>query len=178
MSEAKQNKVINIIFWVIFVFYLILMIDLLLTSKIGLESRSINFIPFKSIAEGINVYDGFRYRLIDVQVWGNVLIAIPAGIYVMFLSKKDSFLRALLTVFLLSLGIEIIQFIFKIGASDIDDIILNCLGGVVGILIYYLLKKIFKTKEKTKRGITIISLCVGIPVLIITIILIIVNYVK
>ena len=132
----KQNKAINIIFWIIFIFYLILMLGLLFLSRSGMDSNNINLIPFKSIAEGINVYNGIEYRLVDDQVWGNIVIFIPAGIYLMVLSKKSSILRSLLIVFLISLGIEIVQYVFKIGASDIDDIILNCLGGIIGILIY------------------------------------------
>ena len=80
-------------------------------------------------------------------------------------------------IFLISLSIEIIQYAFRIGASDIDDIILNCLGGGIGILIYLLLEKLFKTKEKIKRAITIASLCVGVPILIIVLLLIFVNYI-
>ena len=170
----KQNKIINIMFWGIFTFYLILMLDLLFL-RVGMDTNSINLIPFKSITEGINVYDGFRYRLADVQVWANVLIFIPAGIYFMVLKKKNSVLKTFLMVFLVSLGVEIIQYLFRIGASDIDDIILNCLGGIIGILIYCLLAKLFKSKEKTKKIITIISACVGLPVLIISLITFCVN---
>ena len=171
----KKQKIINVIFWGIFILYLILMLGIVFM-RVGMNSNSINFIPFKSIAEGINVYDGIRYRLIDDQVWGNVVIFVPAGIYLMVLNKKSSILKALLTIFFISLSIEIIQYVFRIGASDIDDIILNCLGGGIGILIYLLLEKLFKTKEKIKKVITIASLCVGVPILIIVLLLIFVNY--
>jgi len=175
--KMKQDKIINGMFWGIFIFYLILMIEVLFI-RVGMDSHNINFIPFKSIAEGINVYDGIRYRLVDMQVWGNVLAFIPAGIYLMILIKKSPVLRSLLTVFLLSLGIETAQYIFRVGASDIDDIILNCLGGIIGIFIYCLLEKLFKTKEKTKRVITIISVCIGVPVLIVALIIVYVNYIN
>jgi Glycopeptide antibiotics resistance protein len=172
----KQQKIISAIFWGMFISYLMLMLGIVFM-RMGMNSNSINFIPFKSIAEGINVYDGIRYRLIDDQVWGNVVIFVPAGIYLMVLNKKSSILNALLTIFLISIGIEIIQYAFRIGASDIDDIILNCLGGGLGILIYLLLEKSFKTKEKIKKVITIASLGVGVPILIIVLLLIFVNYI-
>ena len=172
----KQQKIINAIFWGIFILYIILMLSIVFM-RVGMDANSINFIPFKSIAEGINVYDGIRYRLIDDQVWGNVAIFVPAGIYLMVLNKKSSILKALLTIFCISLGIEIIQYVFRIGASDIDDILLNCLGGGIGILIYWLLEKLFKTKGKIKKVITIASLCVGVPILIIVLLLVFVNYV-
>ena len=159
-----------------FAFYIFLML-MILFLRPGMDSNNINLIPFKSIAEGINVYDGIRYRLIDEQVWGNVLIFIPSGIYIMILRKKSSIPKSMLTIFLLSLSAEVMQFIFKIGASDIDDIILNCLGGIIGILIYCLLKKLFKTNKKIKNAVAVASICVGAPILILGVLLFIVNYV-
>ena len=35
-----------------------------------------------------------------------------------------------------SIAIEVLQYVFKRGASDIDDLILNTAGGLIGILIY------------------------------------------
>ena len=173
----KENKIINVVFWGIFIFYLILMV-MILFIRVGMDSSNINLIPLKSIRECINVYDGIRHRLIDDQVWGNVLIFIPAGLYIMIFSEKSAVPKTLLLTFSLSLGIEIIQYIFKVGASDIDDIILNCLGGIIGVLVYLLLEKIFKTKEKIKKSIAIISLCVGVPVLALLLVLFCVNYLK
>ena len=172
----KRNKAIDVMFWVIFVFYLILMSGILFLRPSS-DFTGINLIPFKSILAGINVYNGIRYTLVDDQIWGNVLIFVPAGIYTMILGKKNSIPKTMLVIFLISLAVEIIQYIFKIGASDIDDIILNCLGGFIGVLIYRLLEKLFKTKEKTKNAVTIISLCIGAAVFLLVLILVLVNYV-
>jgi len=51
--------------------------------------------------------------------------------------------------------VEIIQYIFKVGATDIDDVILNGIGGLIGIIIYKILELIFK--GKTRRAIEIIA---------------------
>ena len=158
-------------FWGMFVFYVILLISVLFL-RVEMESTSVNLIPFKSIAGGIS------YQFVDVQVWGNVVLFIPLGIYLMILGKKSSVPKALLTIFLSSLGIEVIQYVFRIGASDVDDLLLNCLGGILGILIYWILEKWLKTKEKVKRTVTVMSLCVGVPLLIITVLLFYVNYVN
>lgn len=47
-----------------------------------------------------------------------------------------------MTGFLLSLSIEIIQLPFAVRASDVDDLILNTLGCMVGYGIYALVRKI------------------------------------
>ncbi|MGW8441464.1 VanZ family protein [Paenibacillus sp. S33] len=71
----------------------------------------------------------------------------------------------LLFIFIVSLFIEIIQGLFGIGASDIDDIILNCVGGLVGILGYKFLLFILRAEKKVRTVITILS-AIGLPFLL------------
>jgi len=169
----KKNKIMNIIFWGVFIFYLILMLQLFFLRE-QMELNAINLTPFRSITAGIYMQAGFQY--IDVQVWGNVLVFVPAGIYVMILSKKNSMLKAFLILFLTSLSVETIQYTFRIGAGDIDDVILNSLGGIIGILLYCLLKKICKTKEKVKEMLNAISFFVGVIIWGLTLVLFRVNF--
>ncbi|WP_054767802.1 VanZ family protein [Lysinibacillus parviboronicapiens] len=68
---------------------------------------------------------------------------------------------------LISVAVEILQYLFKVGATDIDDIILNGLGGFLGIVIYKILCKIFK--DKVKYAIGFISIIAGITFLILSI---------
>ena len=65
----------------------------------------------------------------------------------------------------MSLFIEIIQGVLGIGASDIDDIILNCLGGLVGVLGYKFLLFILRDEKKVRVAIIILS-AIGLPVLL------------
>lgn len=62
------------------------------------------------------------------------------------------------------------QFIFGIGTADIDDVILNCLGGLIGILIYRGLCALLKDEEKARTAIVLLGfIVILIPVFIITI---------
>jgi glycopeptide antibiotics resistance protein len=110
------------------------------------------------------------------NVFGNIVTFIPLGIY-FTLFRKDKRLSAnMLFVFLTSLSIEVIQFVFGLGASDIDDIILNCLGGLIGFLIYRVLALLLKSDEKVRTAVTLFSAIVGLPIFFITIMLFIINY--
>ena len=169
-------KIVNILFWGILICYLLFMAQLLFWRTSGLMPRRLNIVPFRSIMEGINVFDGIRYRLIDMQVWGNVAIFIPAGIYLMVFHEIQPVKNTIIHIVLISFCVEIIQYVFNIGGADIDDIILNCLGGLIGIGLYLLLKRIFKTRDKTKTAITIMSALLGIPVVIIVAITFVTNY--
>ena len=146
------------------VYYLLIMAQLLLL-RVVMDHGHINLVPFDTISRGIVFYESSRTPYIDIQVWANVFVFVPAGLYLMSLIKKHSILKSLLIVFLSSLSVEILQYTFKVGICDIDDLILNCLGGMIGILIYCLLQKLFKSKEKTKAITTVLSLIIGVPYL-------------
>lgn len=44
-----------------------------------------------------------------------------------------------------------------VGASDITDIINNTLGGIIGLMIYTGIEKVFKNSAKTQKFINIIA---------------------
>lgn len=60
----------------------------------------------------------------------------------------------------ISLIFECIQYVFGLGASDITDIITNTIGGLVGVVIYMLIKTIFNDRIKVKNFITACSMIV------------------
>ena len=158
-----MKKFLTITYWGILLIYLVLLFDTVFIARD--VRRSINFIPFQMINE-----QGF-----SLNVWGNILMFIPAGVYIALQLKNFALKKAIALIIGASLAIEIIQFTFSRGATDIDDVILNTAGGLLGIFIYMLFKVIFKSKEKIKSALSILSLIVGAPIIILVVILIISN---
>ncbi|AUM97722.1 VanZ family protein [Clostridium botulinum] len=72
---------------------------------------------------------------------------IPLGILVPTLFKNISKKKVIFICFGVSLSFETIQYIFGLGASDIDDLILNTLGGIIGTLLYFTFLKKLITKQ-------------------------------
>lgn len=129
-------------------------------------SRNINLIPFNdsTITNGqVNVK----------EIVYNVLVFIPVGIYITMLKPEWSFVKKITPCFWVSLLFEVLQFIFAIGASDITDLIGNTLGGIIGIGIFYILQKIFKTK--TIKLLNILALISTIVIIILLTLIIIIN---
>ncbi len=95
-----------------------------------------NFIPFREM---------FRYhigsRLFIKNVLGNVLLFLPFGFFCSYyLDVKKAYIPAILTL-VASISIECVQ--MTIGrVFDIDDIMLNIAGGLLGYLMYYLIVRI------------------------------------
>ncbi|NLZ80619.1 MAG: VanZ family protein [Clostridiales bacterium] len=95
-----------------------------------------NIKPFRTISPYLkNITDSYAY----MNILGNIVPFIPFGFFVpMVLFKKVRFLKTILLSFLCVLLFEIFQFISMLGFFDIDDVILNTLGCMVGYLIYFL----------------------------------------
>jgi glycopeptide antibiotics resistance protein len=164
------RKIINLLFYVIAAFYIFLMIDLLFRFNVIFDthriiSGSYNLIPFKTIWDYASGNYHVSKSFAADNILGNMVVFIPYGLYLQVIQKRKAFAKSLLIVIITSIAIEMIQFAFGLGASDIDDVILNCCGGIIGILVYKLLRKVFKEETRTKTAITVISLVIGIPII-------------
>ena len=121
----------------IFILYMFLLFELVTSTDF--ESYSNNFIPLKEILR----YN-YTSKLFYKNVLGNMLLFVPFGYFVNYILKKRKFIIGTTLTLITSLSIELIQ--MNIGRSfDIDDIILNIIGGIVGYTIYVTL---FNIKEK------------------------------
>lgn len=98
--------------------------------------QTANFMPFKTV----KMYIKYSYKLNSVEnLAGNVLAFVPFGIlFPLAAAEKDRFFVMLLNAFVLVLGIELFQLFSAFGAFDVDDILLNCFGAVLGFGIYRL----------------------------------------
>ena len=96
-----------------------------------MSNDNFNFIPFKEI---------FRYnfgsRLFFKNVIGNLVMFVPYGFFAAYFTKSKKWNTAFFLVLFASLSIEFTQ--LAIGrVFDIDDILLNVCGGMIGYLIYW-----------------------------------------
>jgi glycopeptide antibiotics resistance protein len=89
------------------------------------QTRSLNLIPFANTAAS-----NFH------QIIYNIIVFVPLGILLSVNLKETEFWRKLSYIFALSVAVEITQYIFAIGRTDITDVIANTLGGLIGLLLY------------------------------------------
>jgi glycopeptide antibiotics resistance protein len=137
--SMKLTKVLLLIYLGILTWILIF--------KLGVQfsymaERRVNLIPFNTIDY--------------TELILNVLIFVPLGIYI-GLIIKSKLIKNIFLVFLISFIIESFQFILKIGAFDITDLITNTSGGTLGLFILKIIEKIFANKVKTQKFINIIA---------------------
>lgn len=71
----------------------------------------------------------------------NVIMFLPMGVLLPYIWKAQrKFWICLLTVMTITIGIELMQFVTKLGYCQVDDVVMNTLGGVIGYLIQWIIR--------------------------------------
>lgn len=104
-----------------------------------------NLVPFKEIGRFLRYHRTLGTGTVLLNIVGNVAAFVPFGIFLPVFSARCR--KVWFTVFYsfeLSLLVELLQLVTKVGSFDVDDLILNTVGGLVGFLIYLLGKRILR----------------------------------
>ncbi len=100
-----------------------------------------NLQPFREITRFIRYHDRLGSAAF-LNLAGNILCFMPCGFLPAWIWRRmDSWGPAVFMPFCLSLLIELSQFVLNVGIFDVDDLILNTLGGFLGYLCYCLYRR-------------------------------------
>lgn len=123
------------LFMLSFILYILCLFQVV-TFQDVVNWSSNNFVPFQEILR----YD-IGSRLFFRNVLGNMILFLPYGFFASFYLKLKKVSSVFFLTLIASVSIETMQ--LAIGrVFDVDDIILNLLGGIIGFYIYYILDKI------------------------------------
>lgn len=137
ISNSKKITLYKEIFGLLFIIYILLLFELLTATDTNYY-HGINLTPFAEISR----YQ-FASHQFNINVLGNIFIFIPFGVFISTYLKSKKAYPCFIIAALTSITVELVQ--LKIGRSfDIDDIILNVAGAIIGYLIYKLLKALKK----------------------------------
>ena len=135
--------------WVIFIIYLIFLAYFLFFSDYFgrgghiREEYAYNLVPFKEIKRFIVYRHVVGLWPFLLNIVGNIAGFMPFGFFLPVISRRSRrFFNTVLLSFLFSLCIETTQLIFKVGSFDVDDMILNALGGMFGYILYKIIQHI------------------------------------
>ncbi len=127
-----KNRMIKLSQIIVFVYYCIFMFNMTIFARYNF-SYGYNLVPFKSIS---NLFSNGSIYNIIINFFGNLVIFMPLEYFVIELLNKRKFVHNLIISSLIIVLIEIIQYVFKIGVFDIDDIILSLFGMMMFYFIY------------------------------------------
>lgn len=156
------KKYFSYIIWAFFCLYLLILIKVILfkypkpmiieiikqNNIFHLKRRVVNsnFIPFKTIL--CYLTQRASVRISKLNLIGNIAAFIPLGFLSPFLFpiKIDKIYKIITISFIISFIFEIIQLITGIGVFDIDDLILNILGAILGFVLHENIKCLYKIR--------------------------------
>ncbi|WP_079509315.1 VanZ family protein [Mesobacillus jeotgali] len=155
--DPKYKKWISAISFSLFILYIILAALLLFLSPYRQAANEINstgtnpynLIPFKTITDYIKASSHINQSIWILNLFGNVLAFLPLGLFLPWLFERFiGFWRTTSIVLLATSLVEILQFLTRVGSFDIDDIILNTLGGAIGYLFFRIIWQFFFRGER------------------------------
>ena len=158
----KELFMLGFILYLLFLFYVVTFQDV--------DWGSSNLIPLKEIMR----YK-FGSRLFIKNILGNVLLFVPYGFFVGYYIKASKGRIALSLCLITSFSIEITQLLIG-RVFDIDDILLNIIGGMIGFYVYFYIDKIRNCLPSFFRSNLFNNICVII--IIILIILYLFNFIS
>jgi glycopeptide antibiotics resistance protein len=97
-----------------------------------------NFVPFKSIVPQLL---GRGNHLVDmVNLIGNIVLFMPIGLLAPLVFRSISWQRALTLGVVIGLTFEVMEIAFRVGIFDVDDVILNAFGVLLGYSVFVMFK--------------------------------------
>lgn len=138
-ADNKKNRLVaGIIFlgYLIVLFYFLFFAESMGRTDTD-RAYQYNLIPFREMLRFIKYRKTLGMYAVLLNIVGNVVAFIPFGVFLPMVAVKcRSFWRTALYSLELSLLAELWQLVFRVGCFDVDDLMLNTLGGMVGFGLY------------------------------------------
>ncbi|MDE7298327.1 MAG: VanZ family protein [Lachnospiraceae bacterium] len=125
----------------LFIIYLFVLLYLLFFSERygrtdNTREYSYNLVLFREIRRFYQYREQMGMKVVLINLVGNVAAFVPFGFFLPELWDGMSRLwKVLFATLGFSLLVETIQLVYKVGTFDVDDLLLNTIGGVLGYLL-------------------------------------------
>lgn len=153
---GKINKKHRIFSGIMFFIYLVMLVYFMffaeaLGRSVASASYHYNIIPFKEISRFLTYRQTLGMEAVFANLLGNIVAFVPFGLFLPgLINNRYGYLGMTFLSMDLSLFIEVSQLITKVGSFDVDDIILNTIGGVLGYFIFRMYM-MYRRKNVTKN---------------------------
>ena len=150
--KAKRRKRMRVLGKILFVLYIAFLLYFLIFSdwygRAGVMSEyHYNLVPFQEIKRFWNYRDMLGW-VSFANLIGNILVFVPFGFFMPMASRYRSFILTMTYSLGLSILVEAFQFVSRVGSFDVDDIILNTIGGIIGYILFVICNTIRRWLER------------------------------
>ena len=178
-TDHSSGRFLQILLYLVFMIYLLLMCRIILFKYSSFSQvvygvlhgkvdgfRSCNLIPFLTVRDFAQMAFHGQFWRSFANIMGNLFIFSPLGYFLPLLSlpfQKPR--RVFLFSVSLSILFEVLQYALYLGSSDIDDVILNAAGAMVGCGTFYGVRRFTKGRRRSMQKVTLllsaVCFCLG-----------------
>lgn len=139
-ASRRKNRKYAIVLFIIYMF--LLCYFLFVSERLGKAADAeyrYNIVLFQEIKRFANNIELLGVKAVIINLAGNVIAFMPFGFLLPAVIKQK--IGVIMTTFLsfeFSLFVECLQLYMRVGCFDVDDLLLNTIGGFLGYLVYYL----------------------------------------
>ena len=153
--SGRKKKIFRAVGKVLLLLYVVFLIYFLFLAewygRTGIsEEYRYNLELFREIKRFIIYREQLGAFAVFANLAGNILIFVPYGFFISVASRERGFFKTLFFSMGLSLCVEIIQLFTRVGSFDVDDILLNTIGGVFGYIIFLICNGIRRKHDVRK----------------------------
>ncbi len=154
--STKKRKQYRILGKLLFVSYIVFVFYFLLISEVygrtgEMKEYHYNLVLFREIKRFWNYREQLGMFATATNLLGNVLIFLPFGFFMPMASENRSFLITSFYSLAFSLTVELSQLFLKVGCFDVDDLLLNTIGGMLGYITFTICNGIRRNHDKNSR---------------------------
>lgn len=154
--RQKQARWFRFLGKIMFVFYITFLIYFLCfaewygrTGDLGVYRYNLE--PLKEIKRFWEYREELGIFAVFANLLGNILIFVPYGFLISVFTRYTRFSRTLIWSFGLSLGVELFQLFTRVGSCDVDDLILNTVGGILGWFLFIICNAIRRRNNVSRQ---------------------------
>ena len=149
MNDIKNLKRMKLIGYLLMAGYLVFIVYFGFFSKIAgrnfVHVDKYNVIPFRNIGNYLRIQNVSNIMPFAVNIIRNIAVFIPFGIIMPIIisgrKRNNPIFTTSFGALLLSLSVELIQYIMSVGVFDVDDLILNTIGAFIGYVMYTIVRR-------------------------------------
>ena len=161
MAAAKKRK---LLFTVLFLAYLVLLVYFLFFSeKFGRtgsnETYQYNLVIFQEIRRFVRYREIIGTTGFLLNIFGHVVAFMPFGFFLpAIFGRAQKLFLVVSESFLFSMCVEVTQLLTRRGSFDVDDLLLNTTGGLLGYLSFITIRFFYRkvygivTKRTKRKG--------------------------
>lgn len=111
----------------------------------GVMQSGLNLAPLATILPYLTGEPSWKIAIENLV--GNIAVFMPLGFLTSFLSSRITWRHVLIAGVATSLAIETLQLVLQKGSFDVDDILLNTLGVIIGYILFVVFERVYRSRS-------------------------------